>query len=143
MFLKASKLQNYVENFHKDISLRLILLKRVSLELIEEILLSSILLNGLDVLAEPDTINKLIINIIKNHNQASKKEIEDRNGNDVQLLKHWCQMNGYIFKSIQAPGFKDTVENNEILHFFIGYLNSINSISVLQLFFTISKIFFN
>ena len=71
----------------------------MSLELIEEILLSNILLNGLDVLAEPDTVNKLIINIIRNHYNQTKHIEHVETKNDVQLLKHWCQMNGYIFNS--------------------------------------------
>jgi len=108
--------------------------------LIQEIFLSNILLDGLDKLAEPNTINKLIINIIKSHNEDknSLKKHESQIG-VVQLLKHWCQMNGCIYKSIQVPTLKELIENNELLHFFIGYLNSINAISVLQLFLSISK----
>ena len=104
--------------------------------------MSNILLDGLDKLAEPNTINKLIINIIKSHNEDknSLKKHESQIG-VVQLLKHWCQMNGCIYKSIQVPTLKELIENNELLHFFIGYLNSINAISVLQLFLSISKFF--
>ncbi len=56
------------------------------------------LLKGLDILAEPDTINKLIIQIIKNHNE--EKTVKNIERSRVQVLKHWCQMNGCIFKSV-------------------------------------------
>jgi hypothetical protein len=102
--------------------------------------MSNILLDGLDKLAEPDTLNKLTISIIKSHNE-DKNSIKKNESkmSQVQLLKHWCQMNGCIYKSIQVPTLKDLIENNELLHFFISYLNSINSISILQLFLTLSK----
>ena len=102
--------------------------------------MSNILLNGLDSLAEPDTVNKLIISIIKSHNENENKPKHDSNDKalKVQLLMHWCKMNGSIFKSIQVPAFKEIIDNNELLHFFIGYLNSINSIAILQLYLTIS-----
>ena len=71
---------------------------RLSAELVEEIVVSNLLIKGLDILAEPDTINKLIIQIIKNHNEEKiSKNIEH---SSVQVLKHWCQMNGCIFKSV-------------------------------------------
>ena len=76
------------------------------MELIEEIFANNILLNGMDSIAKPDTINKLIINIIKNHNeheQLRTMHLDSAvNGNlpNVQLLKHWSQMNGTIFKSV-------------------------------------------
>jgi hypothetical protein len=44
-----------------------------------------------------------------------------------------------IFK-IQAPTFKDTIENDEIMHVFINYLNSLNSISILQIYLMISML---
>jgi hypothetical protein len=68
MFANASKLrQRLLSPYALNI---LVFFKfRISLELIQEIFLSNILLDGLDKLAEPNTINKLIINIIKSHNE--------------------------------------------------------------------------
>jgi len=101
--------------------------------------LSNVLLNGLDSLAEPDTLNKLIINIIKSLNEEAIVKKTSTNIPKVQLLKHWCQMNGCIYKSIQTPTLKEIFENNELLNFFISYLSSANSISIPQLFFTLSN----
>ena len=62
-------------------------------------LVSNLLLKGLDIIAEPDSINKLIKHIVENRNDKN-------NFNDsakiqrVQLLKHWSKMNGCIFKSV-------------------------------------------
>ena len=108
------------------------------MELIQEILLSNILLNGLDSLAEPDTINKLISSIIRSHNEEKSEKKVALDMPRVHLLKHWCQMNGSIYKSAQVPSLKEMFDDNELLHFFIGYLNSIHSIAILQLYLTIS-----
>lgn len=75
------------------------------LELIEEIFVSNILLKGLDVIAEPDSLNKLVIHIVKSHNDKNKPRRDELNPvKKVQVLKHWCRMNGYIFKSVSSIG---------------------------------------
>ncbi len=56
-----------------------------------------ILLKGLDIISEPDTINKLLIKLTKK--EPDIKEIFVKKSN-VQLFKHWLQMNGFIFKSV-------------------------------------------
>ncbi len=72
------------------------------MELIEEIFVNHILLKSLDIIAEPDSINKLIIKIIENYYEIENKPTIDEYSrtNQVQLLKHWCQMNGHIFRSV-------------------------------------------
>ncbi len=71
---------------------------RTSSELIEEILVSNLLLKGLDIIAEPDSINKLIKHIVENRNDEIDINIKIKQR--VQLLKHWTKMNGCIFKSV-------------------------------------------
>ena len=68
--------------------------------MIEEITVSNLLLHGLDVIAEPDTINKLIIKAIESHNE-NKPLIIDPNRPNVQILRHCCQMNGRMFKTVK------------------------------------------
>ena len=71
--------------------------------MIEEIFVSNILLKGLDVIAEPDSLNKLIIHIVKSHNEKhNRPQLNEQNLSTkrVQVLKHWCKMNGCIFKSV-------------------------------------------
>ena len=74
---------------------------RTSSELIEEILVSNLLLKGLDIIAEPDSINKLIKHIVENRNdKIDSNSMNETQG--VQLLKHWTKMNGCIFKSVNS-----------------------------------------
>ena len=56
----------------------------------------------LDVISKPQTINKLITNIFsESETFLSKDMLNSKNQNSIQLLKHWSQMNGYIFKSVR------------------------------------------
>lgn len=111
---------------------------RISIELIEEIVVNKLLLKGLDIIAEPDSINKILIKIFEkseiiNIDLSAKPQLK------VQILKHWCLMNGCIYKSAKAPTFKEIIGNNELLHHFISYMNSLNSITILQLYLNLSK----
>lgn len=72
---------------------------RLSLDLVEEIAVSNLLLTGLDIIAEPDSINKVLIKVIESHN-VNEDVINTGDRANVQILKHWCQMNGRIFKSV-------------------------------------------
>lgn len=114
---------------------------RMSMELIEEIFVNKLLLKGLDIIAEPDSINKILTKIFES-NEPVDNSLQAKKHLQVQVLKHWCMMNGCIYKSIKAPPLKEIVENNELLHHFIGYMNSINSIAILQLYLSLSKIEF-
>ncbi|CAF0709444.1 unnamed protein product [Brachionus calyciflorus] len=113
---------------------------RITTELIEEITVGNLLLRGLDILAEPDTVNKIIKKAIQSHKENIPLVISEKR-NWVQILRHWCQMNGRIFRSILSPGFEEIVENNELLHVFINYLNSINSLPILQFYLMIKDIY--
>ncbi len=114
---------------------------RLSMELVEEIFVNKILLKGLDILAEPDTFNKILIKIFEANDQPANAELTNPPDQaQVQVLKHWCLMNGCIFKTIKSPSLKEIFENNELLHHFIGYMNSIHSIAVLQLYLNLRDI---
>ena len=135
---------------------------RISMKLIEEIFVNKILLKGLDIIAEPDSINKLIIKIT--HNPNVKETKPSRSWAHVQMLRHWCHMHGSIYKSVKlideneiiilnsvilmiwikqlnAPTLNEIIEKNELLHCFIGYMNSVNSIVVLQLYLNLSMFY--
>lgn len=71
------------------------------MELIEELAATNLLLRGLDIIAKSDCINLLIIKSIEVHNEnKSKKNVKNIDEKHVQILRHWCQMNGQIFKSV-------------------------------------------
>lgn len=95
----------------------------------------------LDVVARPETINRLITNILSDSESIimKKSKYGNESFDQTQLLKHWAQMNGCIFKPIQTPNFNDLIENNEHLCVFINYLNTVNSLSILQFYLMISK----
>lgn len=113
---------------------------RISMELIEEIVVNKLLLKGLDILAEPEVMNHILVKIFE-ASEHVEVEVEAAMDDDkrVQILKHWCLMNGCIFKSIKSPQLKEIIENNELLHHFIGFMNSTNSVSILQLYLNLSK----
>ena len=102
----------------------------------------NLLLRGLDILAEPDTLNSLTLSIVASVREPSTPESSSPPPPpplSVQLLKHWCYMNGSVFKSIQAPTLKEIMTNADTLHVFIGYLNTLNSLPVLKLCVALSK----
>jgi sorting nexin-14 len=112
---------------------------RMIMELLEEIVVHKLLLKGLDILAEPEVMNNILVKIFDAiEHSGDRKALADHN-KQVQILKHWCLMNGCIFKSIKSPSLKEIIENNELLHHFIGYMNSTNSVSILQLYLNLSK----
>jgi hypothetical protein len=81
-------------------NLHIKLIFRATLELVEEIAVSNLLLKGLDIIAEPESINQLVAKAIESHNEHKPLTIlPDKKY--VQFLKHWCQMNGSIFKSVR------------------------------------------
>ncbi len=72
---------------------------KVSNDLVEEIMVSNLLLKGIDICAEPDTLNRMLLRVYQSHRE--NKTIPDiENKKYVQILKHWTQMNGLIFKSV-------------------------------------------
>jgi len=99
--------------------------KRVFVELIKELVVSNLLLKGLDILAEPRFINKLIVSLVEKHNEhsdslpLSTKDSTAHQSSSVELLKHWCSMNGSIFKTVRSVFFMFSIikssESNIIL----------------------------
>jgi hypothetical protein len=73
-------------------------------------------LKGLDILAEPQFINKLIISLVEKHHEhsdsSSAKDLT--HSSSVELLKHWCNMNGSIFKTVRF--FYDDHEKKSIIY---------------------------
>jgi hypothetical protein len=80
----------------------------VANELLQEIFLSNVLLQGLDSIAEPGSINIILTNLLINNDgdvdEANKfinnDDNDEKRFKNVQLLNHWCQMNGSIFRSV-------------------------------------------
>ncbi|RNA09819.1 sorting nexin-14 isoform X1, partial [Brachionus plicatilis] len=112
---------------------------RPAIVLLEEIMSLNLMLRGLDSLAEPDSINKILSKLFQNRSKNDQQNDSNKREN-VQLLKHWCQMNGRIFKSILVPSFDEIIENNELLHVFLNYFSSINSLSILQFYLMLRDI---
>ena len=109
--------------------------------LLEEIFASNLVLNGLDMLADPEVINNIIFTLVADDPSTTSTPVLATGSTNVQLLKHWSQMNGCIFKSIQAPSFREVIDKNHNLHMFISYLNTVgyNSVGVLQVYLILRK----
>lgn len=60
------------------------------------------MLRGLDSLAEPISMNKILAKLFQIEKNCSEKSFNSKENSlvHVQLLRHWCQMNGRIFKSV-------------------------------------------
>ena len=96
------------------------------------------------MLAEPEVINNIIFTLVAADDPSASGVSRSQTAGpqqNVQLLKHWSQMNGCIFRSIQAPSFRDIIDKNHNLHMFISYLNTVgyNSVGVLQVYLILRK----
>jgi hypothetical protein len=54
----------------------------------------------LDAVSKPQSINKLIANMLNDKETFIRKDNHLKSKNYIQILKHWSQMNGCIFKSV-------------------------------------------
>lgn len=57
----------------------------------------------MDLLAEPDVLNEILSIAFQDNKDQNKNLLpKDTTTQKVQLLKHWTQMNGCIFKPVSS-----------------------------------------
>ncbi|CAF1263680.1 unnamed protein product [Adineta ricciae] len=108
-----------------------------------EVIASQILIDGIDSICEPDTINRLLHLYFTN-------DIQRRNGllnvvasppsPSVELLTRFCTMNGPIHKNQLALELTDVMYEKELLNQFSRVLDRHGSIGLLSIYVTLSDI---
>jgi hypothetical protein len=110
---------------------------------LSELIACQMLIDGIDAICEPNTLNRLFhlyfITAIQRRNSAQNITINST-GPSVELLTRFCTMNGPLHKNQLALELTDVMYEKELLSQFSRVLDRHGSIGLLSIYVTLSDI---
>ncbi|CAF1564117.1 unnamed protein product [Rotaria sordida] len=110
---------------------------------LSELIACQILIDGIDAICEPNTVNRLFhlyfITAIQRRNSPSNI-IVNPTDSSVELLTHFCTMNGPIHKNKLSLQLTDVMYEKELLSQFSRVLDRHGSVGLLSIYITLSDI---
>lgn len=110
---------------------------------LSELIACQILIDGIDVICQPDTLNRLFhlyfTTAIQRRN-GELKLIANPTDSSVELLTRFCTMNGPIHKNKLALELTDVMYEKELLSQFSRVLDRYGSIGLLSIYITVSDL---
>ena len=115
-----------------------------SRHLLCELFVSQILIDGIDIACQPNTLNRLFhlyfttaiqrrqLSIIPNPTQQSDTYVE--------ILSHFCAMNGTLHKNQLALDLTDVMYEKELMNQFSRVLDRHGSLGLLSIYITLSDV---
>ena len=110
---------------------------------LREIVVCQILLDGIDAICEPETLNRLFHLYFTTaiHRRNSPQLPPSVNSDvSVELLSHFCVMNGPLHKNQLALELTDVMYEKELLNQFSRVLDRHGSIGLLSIYVTLSDL---
>ena len=108
-----------------------------------ELIACQILLDGIDAICKPDTINRLFhlyfITVIQHRNLNLNMNM-NRSDVSVELLSRFCTMNGPIHKNKLSLELRDIIHDKKLLNQFSRVLDRHGSIGLLSIYVALSDI---
>ncbi|CAF3355821.1 unnamed protein product [Rotaria socialis] len=111
---------------------------------LSELISCQILIDGIDAICEPDTLNRLFhlyfITIIQRRNSLSNTPVNPPEEPSVELLTRFCSMNGPLHKNKLVLELTDVMYEKELLSQFSRVLDRYGSVGLLSTYLTLSDI---
>jgi len=110
---------------------------------LRELIACQILIDGIDAICEPDTLNRLFhlyfITAIQRRNSTINIPINSTDSS-VELLTRFCTMNGPLHKNQLSLELTDVMYEKELMSQFSRVLDRYGSIGLLSIYITLSDV---
>ncbi len=108
---------------------------------LRELFVCQILLNGIDAICQPDTLNRLfhLYFTTANQHQQLSNPIQPSN-TYVEILSHFCSMNGELHKNYLALELTDVMYEKELMNQFSRVLDRHGSLGLLSIYLTLTDV---
>lgn len=111
---------------------------------LSELVTCQILIDGIDAICEPATINRLFhlyfTTVIQRRNGILNNPSVFTSDKSVELLTHFCTMNGPLHKNKLALELSDVMYEKELMSQFSRVLDRYGSIGLLSIYITLSDV---
>jgi len=111
---------------------------------LSELIACQILIDGIDAICEPATINRLFhlyfTTVIQRRNGTHIPPPIPPPENPVEILTHFCSMNGPLHKNKLALDLTDVMYEKELMSQFSRVLDRYGSIGLLSIYITLSDV---
>ncbi|CAM2716413.1 unnamed protein product [Rotaria socialis] len=109
-----------------------------------ELLVCQILIDGIDAVCQPNTLNRLFhlyfTNAIQRRQGNSKPKPPTESNTAVEILSHFCAVNGPLHKNKLAIDFTDVMYEKELMSKFSIVLDRIGSLGLLSIYLSLTDI---
>ncbi|CAF1243114.1 unnamed protein product [Rotaria magnacalcarata] len=109
-----------------------------------ELLACQILIDGIDAVCQPNTLNRLFYlyftNAIQRRQGNSKPKPPTESNAAVEILSHFCATNGSLHKNKLAIDFTDVMYEKELMSKFSIVLDRHGSLGLLSIYLTLTDI---
>ncbi|CAF4854831.1 unnamed protein product, partial [Rotaria sp. Silwood1] len=110
-----------------------------------ELFVCQILIDGIDAICQPDTLNRLFhlyftTAIERRQKNNIKIQITNESNTYVEILSHFCAMNGSIHKNKLALDLTDVMYEKELMNQFSRVLDRHGSLGLLSIYLTLTDI---
>ena len=117
---------------------------QISRHFLRELVVCQILTTGIDTLCYPRTLNRLLHLYFTTVTQTRPSTIlspdQNESKDSVELLSHFCSMNGSIHRNQLALELTDVMYEKELMNQFSRVLDRHGSLSLLSIYVTLSDV---
>jgi len=135
-------LKNLILNLMPIITPKFIFESKGARNFLRELFVCQIFIDGIDAICQPNTLNRLFhlyFTTIIQHRQQTINSIEQSNIY-VEILSHFCAMNGQLHKNHLALELTDVMYEKELMNQFSRVLDRQGSIGLLSIYLTLTDV---
>jgi hypothetical protein len=135
-------LKNLILNLMPIITPKFIFECKGARNFLRELFVCQIFIDGIDGICQPNTLNRLFhlyFTTIIQHRQQTINSIEQSNIY-VEILSHFCAMNGQLHKNHLALELTDVMYEKELMNQFSRVLDRQGSIGLLSIYLTLTDV---
>ncbi len=113
-----------------------------SRDFLRELFVCQILIDGIDVICHPNTLNRLfhLFFTMSIQNRSSSSNSIKSSISNVEILSHFCAMNGELHKNYLALDLTDVMYEKELMNQFSRVLDRHSSLGLLSIYLTLSDV---
>ena len=111
---------------------------------LRELVACQILLDGIDAMCQPDTLNRLIhlyfTTALQRRHTPASVPVESSPSSSVEILQHFCATNGSVHKSQLALDLTNVLREEELKGPFSRVLDQHGSLGLLSIYMTLTDV---
>lgn len=111
---------------------------------LRELVVGQLLINAFDSICHPDTVNRLIhryfTTALQRRHVSDDATLSPPPPNSVEVLAHFCAMNGFLHKNHLALDLTDVMYEKELMNQFSRVLDRHGSLGLLSIYLSLSDI---